>query len=111
MRIQYRGKQLGWRIYLRKGAIQIDIGGKSPRKGHKVFGVSLWDTLKQAYIYSEQYLIENVPFVASGIDYFEENKHVNSEMFYVNPRLIQEGCNDEFTCNAVKTYLKREKQK
>jgi hypothetical protein len=109
MKIKYRGKQLGWRIYLRKGAIQIDLGGKSPNKKFPVFQVSVWDDLKQAYLYVESYKIAGLSYVTSGIDYMKEDDILKEELFYVNPRLIQEGCSNPETCAAVKKYIKEGK--
>jgi hypothetical protein len=104
MKIKYRGRQKGFRIYLRKGAIQIDIGGKSLKKGYRVFQVSAWDEHKQGFIYLESYVVDRKSHVVTGIDYYNDGNMDHEELLYVSPKMIDEGCNNKMTCNALKKY-------
>ena len=54
MRIKYRGKKHGWRIFLNKGAIQIDLRAKSKNKGYPIVQLSAWDTSQNAFISIQQ---------------------------------------------------------
>jgi len=107
MKIRYRGKQKGWRIFLWKGAIQIDIGGKSPKCKFPVVGLNAWDTLREGFMYIECYKDNGLLLTSVGFDKFSDNEHVESELFYVNPRLARTGCNTVHVCNAFKKYKKK----
>lgn len=111
MKIKYRGKQLGWRIYLWKGAIQIDIGGKSQKLKFPVIQLSAWDDLRQGFTYVECYKNKGIKMTTAGFEKYQGDNHVSSELLYVNPRLAKTGCNTKPICDAFKKYQKKESEK
>lgn len=110
MKIRYRGKKLGWRLYLRKGAIQIDLVGRSKNKGFPVAQVAAWDDSQKAFLSIQQFLIKGEYCCASGKDSFEGGLLTNEDYYFVNKELIHK-CNNPRTCDATKRYIKELKKK
>lgn len=105
MKIKYRGKKLGWRIWLKKGAIQIDLRSKSKRKNYPIIQLSAWDTSQNAFISIQQLCINDEYCCAVGKDSFKDHDQIDEDYYFINEKLIHE-CNNPMTCDAVKRYKK-----
>jgi len=107
MRLRYTKKK-GWKLYFRKGAIQLSLG-RSPRKGYLAAQVSMWDDSQQAFM-SIQQLKKNDQYCCAvsrdGYNGTEKDaEQIEEGYYFVNKNLIHE-CNNPMTCNAVKQYIK-----
>lgn len=109
MKIKYRGKKLGWRIYLNKGSIQIDLKGKSKHKGYACSQVACWDDSQNGFFAVQQYNVNGELCCAVSNDSFDGLKQINENYYFVNEKMIHE-CNNPMTCEAVKRYMKDEKK-